>query len=64
MAMKLKCLRSQDLQISANPEVVSKSVTNQEMEVLLTGITNTEIEFEEWKRVDVDGKKNEQTRVR
>lgn len=44
MAMKLKCLRSQDLQISANPEVVSKSVTNQEMEVLLTGITNTEIE--------------------
>jgi hypothetical protein len=45
------------------------------MEVLLTGITNTEIEVEEWKQIDVDGKKKmkviksttflyEQTRVR
>ena len=57
--MKLKCIRSIGVDISPNPETVSKIVSEQEMTEKLTNQIkdNEQVEFKEWKRVDVEGKK-------
>lgn len=57
--MWLKRLRSFGIEISPNPEAVTKMVNLEEMKFLLAVINEVEdgIEFEEWRRVDVDGKR-------
>lgn len=57
--MKLKCLRALGIDISPNPETVVKSLTDDDMKMKLSNTLqdNTDVEFEEWKRVDVEGKK-------
>lgn len=58
MAMKLKCLKLHSVNISANPEVTSRSVMGSEMEAMLQTMTGDDIEFESWKRIECkDGKK-------
>jgi hypothetical protein len=44
--------------ISANPEVVKRTVTLDDLKQKLNALENTQKEFEYWKRVEVDGKKN------
>ena len=58
-AMKLKCLRSLGIEISPNPETVSRKVTEEDLKKMIAGnlLSDDDIENEEWKRVDVDGKK-------
>ncbi|KAH3782414.1 hypothetical protein DPMN_160329 [Dreissena polymorpha] len=58
--MKFKSIRSVGIDISPNPETVSKKVSKQDMTYMLTNKIqdNTEVEFEELKRVEVEGKKN------
>ncbi|KAH3704667.1 hypothetical protein DPMN_079726 [Dreissena polymorpha] len=58
-AKKLKSNRSVGIDISPNPETVSKKVSEQDMIDMLTNKIqdDTEVEFEEWKRVEVEGKK-------
>ena len=51
MALKLKCLRSVNVHISPNPEVVSKAVNLEQMKTLLSGIVDEDVEFESWQRV-------------
>jgi hypothetical protein len=43
--------------ISANPEVVKRTVTLDDLKQKLNALENTQKEFEHWKRVEVDGKK-------
>jgi hypothetical protein len=43
--------------ISANPEVVKRTVTLDDLKQKLNALENTQKEFEYWKRVEVDGKK-------
>ena len=57
MALKLKSLRTYGLDISPNPEVVGRSVTLDEFSRKLVSIEGAEMEYEEWKRVDIEGKK-------
>ncbi|WAR01738.1 hypothetical protein MAR_008296 [Mya arenaria] len=57
MALKLKCLRNMGIDISPNPEVVSRTITYTQMEDYLNHLTAEEIEYEVWQKVDVDGKK-------
>lgn len=59
IAMKLKCLRSLGIEISPNPETVSRKVCSDEMTSILTkGLKGCEnIDFEEWRRIEVEGKK-------
>ena len=57
MALKLKCLNSLGIKVSPNPEVVAKTVSFEEMNQQLSGLDVSPIEFEEWNRVEVEGKK-------
>lgn len=58
MALKLKCLKSLNIDISPNPEVAKRTVTIAQLRESLTALSDDEIvEYEQWKRVDVDGKK-------
>jgi hypothetical protein len=58
MALKLKCLKFLNIEISPNPEVAKRTVTTTQLkESLATLSHDQEVEFEQWKRVDVDGKK-------
>ena len=58
MAMKLKCLKNAGLNVSVNPESVSRSLDVIEMRALVDTVADQPIEFESWKRVDCqDGKK-------
>jgi hypothetical protein len=43
--------------ISANPEVVKRTVTLDDLKQKLNALENTQKEFEHCKRVEVDGKK-------
>jgi hypothetical protein len=43
--------------MSANPEVVKRTVTLDDLKQKLNALENTQKEFEHWKRVEVDGKK-------
>ena len=43
--------------ISANPEVVKRTVTLDDLKKKLNALENTQKEFEHCKRVEVDGKK-------
>ena len=58
-AMKFKSIRSVGIDISPNPETVSKKVSEQDMTDMLTNKIqdDTEVEFEELKRVEEEGKK-------
>lgn len=49
--------------VSANSESVSKSVTLEEMKNLLDSIDKPSVEFDEWKRVETDGKKMKVVKV-
>jgi hypothetical protein len=51
MALKLKSLRSVNVNISPNPEVISKAVNEGQMKTLLSSITDDDVEFESWQRV-------------
>ncbi|KAK6183257.1 hypothetical protein SNE40_010768 [Patella caerulea] len=57
MALKLKCLRSLDINISPNPEVVKKAVSVDDMKEKMQSIEIPAVEYEEWRRVEVEGKK-------
>lgn len=58
MAMKLKCLKSLNIGVGTNPEVVSQSVTEINMKSLLEQLAEQNVEYESWQRVDCnDGKK-------
>lgn len=56
MALKLKSLRSIGVDISPNPEVVKK-LTTAEVDEKMKMIKDAEIEYEQWKRIDIEGKK-------
>jgi len=58
-AMKLKALRSHGVEVSANPETVSKNVTEDEMKEKIEAKLECfeVVKFQEWKRVEMDGKK-------
>ncbi|KAH3731048.1 hypothetical protein DPMN_057053 [Dreissena polymorpha] len=57
--MKFKSIRSVGIDISPNPEMVSKKVSEQEMTDMLNNKIqdDTEVELEELKRVEEEGKK-------
>ncbi|KAH3805651.1 hypothetical protein DPMN_133956 [Dreissena polymorpha] len=57
--MKLKSIRSERNDISSNPETFSTKVSEQDMTDMLTNKIqdDTEVESEEWQRVEVEGKK-------
>ena len=61
MALKLKCLKSYNANICANPERAGNSCTQDDMKVILEGMNvdvNADIEYDVWKRVECpDGKK-------
>lgn len=57
MAFKLKCLRSLNINIAGNPEVAIHIVTATQMKEQLCTILCDRVEFEQWKRVDIVGKK-------
>ncbi len=56
--MKFKSIRSVGIDISPNQETVSKKVSEQDMTDMLTNKIqdDTEVEFEELKRVGEEGK--------
>ena len=56
MALKLKSLRAIGIYISQNPEVVKK-LTTREVDEKMKMIKDAEIEYEQWKRIDIEGKK-------
>ena len=57
--MKFKSIRSVGIDISPNPETVSKKVSEQDMTDMLTNKIqdDTEVKFEKLKRVKEEGKK-------
>ncbi len=58
MALKLKCLRRLGINIHRNPEVVVRNVTRDDLNEMLAEIgDDQEVEYEQWKHVDEDGKK-------
>ena len=57
MALKLKSLRNIGVDVTPNQEVAARTLSFQEMEKSLAGLTADEVEYEAWKRVEVDGKK-------
>ena len=56
-AMKLKAMRSLGLQISPNLEVVCKAFKFDDMDTILERIAKDEVEYDVWRRIDVDIKK-------
>lgn len=58
MAFKLKCLHSLGVDVSMNPESTSKKVNAEEMTEMISQLDEkTELEYEIWKKVDVNGVK-------
>lgn len=57
MALMLKTLIARGVKISANPEVVSRTVSHENFEQMLVNIKDGNIQFEEWRHVDFEGKK-------
>ncbi len=59
MAYLLKAARRGGAQVTPNPEMAARCTDVQKMEEILSGLEADEIEFLEWKRVEIerDGKK-------
>ena len=57
ICLKLKSLRSLAVDVSPNPETTKRTVTVNDFAEMLKKIETKDVEFEQWKRVEIDGKK-------
>ena len=58
ISMKLKCMKNCNIQITQSAESASKSVTLDDMKCMLNELEDGKlVDYTEWKRVEVDGKK-------
>ena len=57
--MKLKCLRSNGVNVTQNAEAAGISVSKEDMKRLVGQLSNTPQEYTERKRVEEGGKKKE-----
>ena len=59
MALKFKCLRTNHaIKVTPNPDQALKNISDDQFEdMLCQNITENVVYFEQWKRVDADGKK-------
>ena len=57
ISMKLKCLRYNGVNVTQNAEASGKSVSNEDMERLVHQLSDTPLEYTEWKRIEEGDKK-------